>query len=108
MNESHNKWVGASVTRVEDRRLLTGRGLFVGDVKLPGTVHAAFLRSPHAHARIKRIDASAALKMPGVLLLRTGEELKTRSNPLQVEAAYSPGTRPVSCYPLAVGKVRMV
>ena len=70
--------------------------------------HAAFLRSPYAHARIKSIDASAALEMPGVLLVRTGSELKARCNPLQGEAAHSPGTRPVSSYPLAVGKARMV
>jgi carbon-monoxide dehydrogenase large subunit len=108
MSESRKNLVGASVERFEDHWLLTGGGLFVGDIKLPGIVHATFLRSSYAHARIKRIDASAALELPGVLLVRTGAELKARCNPLQVEAAHSPGTRPVSCYPLAVGKVRMV
>jgi carbon-monoxide dehydrogenase large subunit len=108
MNVSKKKLIGASITRKEDYRLLTGRGLFVGDIKFPGTVHAAFLRSTHAHARIGKIDVSMARTLPGVLLVRTGEELKPRCNPLTVEAAHSPGTPPVSCYPLAVGKVRMV
>ncbi|HEX9442503.1 MAG TPA: xanthine dehydrogenase family protein molybdopterin-binding subunit [Candidatus Binatia bacterium] len=108
MSDQRKTLVGASVGRVEDHRLLTGRGRFVGDIKIPGALHAAFLRSPYAHARIKKIDAGAALALPGVLLVRTGEELKSRCQPLVVEAAHSPGARPVSSYPLAVGKVRMV
>jgi aerobic carbon-monoxide dehydrogenase large subunit len=57
---------GARVPRVEDPALLTGRARFVDDVKLPGVLHAAFVRSPHAHARVGAIDASAACAMPGV------------------------------------------
>ena len=52
---------GASVKRNEDARLLAGRAQFVDDVKLPGILHAAFVRSPHAHARIVAIDVTAAL-----------------------------------------------
>ena len=51
---------GASVKRREDPRLVTGRGQFVDDLKIPGTVHAAFVRSPHAHARITSIDVRSA------------------------------------------------
>jgi len=58
------KLVGARVKRVEDRRLLTGQGHYVDDHRPPRTLHAAFLRSPHGHARIVRIDATAALAAP--------------------------------------------
>ncbi|HSH74339.1 MAG TPA: xanthine dehydrogenase family protein molybdopterin-binding subunit [Longimicrobiales bacterium] len=65
----------ASVKRNEDGRLLTGRALFVDDVHLEGMLHVAFLRSDHAHARIKSIDVSAALRRPGVVAVYTAEDL---------------------------------
>ena len=68
-------YVGRSVLRREDRRLLTGRGVFVGDLKLPGMLHAAIVRSPMAHARIISVDMSAAAAIPGVVLTVTGAEL---------------------------------
>jgi carbon-monoxide dehydrogenase large subunit len=68
-------WVGRSVPRNEDARLLTGRALFVDDVQLPGMLHAAFLRSDHAHARLVRIDASAARARSGVVAVYTAEDL---------------------------------
>src|SRR5437773_8505104 len=58
---------GAEVRRREDGRLITGRGRYVADVALPGLLHVAVHRSPHAHARIVRIDASAARAQPGVV-----------------------------------------
>ena len=60
------RYTGAKVHRMEDPRLLTGHGRYVDDIHLPGMLHAAFLRSSHAHARIHSIDASAALALPGV------------------------------------------
>src|SRR5579871_6046154 len=60
------KSIGARVLRTEDARLLTGRGEFVDDIRLPGMLHAAFVRASYAHARIRGIDASAALALPGV------------------------------------------
>ncbi|HZU48069.1 MAG TPA: xanthine dehydrogenase family protein molybdopterin-binding subunit, partial [Mycobacterium sp.] len=60
------RYAGTRVQRVEDTRLLTGRGTFVDDVARPGMLHACFVRSPFARARINRIDASAALALPGV------------------------------------------
>jgi carbon-monoxide dehydrogenase large subunit len=57
---------GASVRRLEDPRLITGHGRYTDDIRLPGLLHAAFLRSPHAHARIRHLDASAAAALPGV------------------------------------------
>src|SRR2546421_10369376 len=64
---------GKSIKRREDPRFITGRGQYVDDVKLPGMTHAAFVRSPHAHARIRKIDTSAALKHPGVVAVFTGK-----------------------------------
>jgi aerobic carbon-monoxide dehydrogenase large subunit len=69
------KLFGARVTRLEDPDLLTGRGHFVDDIKLPGTLHACFVRSPHGHARILGIDASAALAMAGVHAVFTADDM---------------------------------
>lgn len=69
------KVIGKRVKRVEDPRLLTGEALFVGDVNLPNMLHAAFLRSDYAHARIKNIDTSQAKKIPGVVGVYTAEDM---------------------------------
>src|SRR4029077_20688915 len=69
--------IGAAARRKEDLRFLTGRGNYVADIMRPGTVGGVFVRSPHAHARIKSIDPGAALAMPGVLAVFTGADLKT-------------------------------
>ncbi|TMB37091.1 MAG: xanthine dehydrogenase family protein molybdopterin-binding subunit, partial [Deltaproteobacteria bacterium] len=66
---------GQSIKRREDPRLITGKGTYVDDVKLPGTTHAAFVRSPHAHARIKSIDTTAARNSKGVVAVYTGKDL---------------------------------
>src|SRR5690242_14908308 len=65
---------GAPLRRREDSRLITGRGRFSDDVSLPGQAHAAFVRSPHAHARILGIDPGEALAVPGVLAVLTGDD----------------------------------
>jgi aerobic carbon-monoxide dehydrogenase large subunit len=69
------RYVGASVHRVEDARVLTGQGRYVDDVKLPGMTHAAFLRSPYAHATVNGIDTSAAKALPGVIAVYTQDDL---------------------------------
>lgn len=69
------KFFGAAVKRKEDPALLTGRGHFVDDLRLPGTLHAAFVRSAHAHAKIRGIDTSAARALPGVHLVLTFADL---------------------------------
>jgi aerobic carbon-monoxide dehydrogenase large subunit len=66
--------IGASVKRKEDIRFITGKGHYVDDINRPGQAHAYFLRSPHAHATIDKIDASAALKSPGVVAVLTGAD----------------------------------
>src|SRR6202035_4335124 len=68
-------WFGASIKRKEDADLLTGRGRYVDDIALPGLLHAAVLRSPHAHAAIRGIDKSAALALPGVRAVVTFADL---------------------------------
>src|SRR4249919_3686736 len=67
--------IGASVVRKEDRRFITGKGRYVDDIKLQGMTHAHFIRSPHAHAKVKSIDSSAAMKMPGVVSVLTGQQI---------------------------------
>ncbi len=67
--------IGATVRRKEDLRFITGKGHYTADVNRPGQTLACFVRSPHAHARIKGIDAGAASKMPGVLAVLTGADL---------------------------------
>ena len=67
--------IGATVRRKEDQRFITGKGHYTADVNRPGQTHACFVRSPHAHARIKGIDAAAASKMPGVVAVLTGADL---------------------------------
>jgi carbon-monoxide dehydrogenase large subunit len=69
------RFVGRSLKRVEDPPLLRGAGLYTDDVRLPGTLHVAFARSPHAHARITRLDAAAARRAPGVALVVTGPDV---------------------------------
>src|SRR6202163_3779869 len=67
--------IGAPVRRKEDFRFVTGKGQYTDDITRPGEVHAHFLRSPHAHAKIRKIDGKAAAAMPGVLAGLTGTEL---------------------------------
>ena len=65
---------GSGIRRREDPRLITGRAPYTDDIKLPGMVHAAILRSPHAHANITSIDASGAASQPGVVAVYTGAD----------------------------------
>ena len=68
--------VGASVKRKEDPSLITGAGKYVGDIKLPGMCHVAFVRSPYAHANIVSIDSSAAAARDGVVAVITGDDMR--------------------------------
>ncbi len=75
------RYTGASIKRSEDPRILTGAGRYVDDIKLPGMLHAAFVRSPMAHARVLSVDASAAVALPGVVAVITGAELEAMTVP---------------------------
>jgi carbon-monoxide dehydrogenase large subunit len=85
------KYFGAAVRRREDPRFLRGEARFVDDVVLPGLLHAAFLRSPHAHARIARLDTRAAAAMPGVRAVLTFADLERWMKPLPLFGAVPPG-----------------
>ena len=76
------QWVGKSIPRVEDPKFLRGRGGYIDDLVLPGMLHAVVLRSPHAHARIVRIDVEAARAVPGVAAVVTGADALDLCDPL--------------------------
>ena len=100
-------WVGAKYNRKEDHRLLTGKGRYLADLSMPGALHLVFVRSEQAHARIKKIDVSAAKKLPGVVTVLTGEDIKNKIKPMP-----QPVVQPALVakyprhWPLAVGKVK--
>src|SRR5437588_1015630 len=75
------RYTGASIKRSEDPRILTGAGRYVDDIKLPGMLHAAFVRSPMAHARVLSVDVSAARALPGVVAALTGADLEAMTVP---------------------------
>ena len=91
MATTTTKWVGGRVLRNEDPRLLTGHALFVDDVQIPGMLHAAFLRSEYAHARLNSIDTSAAKAREGVVAVWTAEDMGSfwKPGPLLVPAPHS-------------------
>jgi 2-furoyl-CoA dehydrogenase large subunit len=98
------RWIGRPVKRVEDARLLTGRGSFIDDhPPLPNVHHAAIVRSPHAHARILGYDVSAALRMEGVVGIITGEDVARLTKFFSVGV-----TAPVHYYCAATDKARFV
>jgi carbon-monoxide dehydrogenase large subunit len=99
--------IGQPVRRLEDARFLTGQGRFVADIAPPGALHVAFVRSPHAHARLRAIDVTSALAGPGVVACVTGEELHRRVRPLRAPSRMK--TYKATDFPaLALGKVRHV
>jgi aerobic carbon-monoxide dehydrogenase large subunit len=104
------RYTGASIRRSEDPRILTGTGRYVDDIKLPGMLHAAFVRSPMAHARVLAVDVSAARELPGVVAVFTGADLEEMTVPgPDALTALLGGSGPVPEYTLlATDKVRFV
>ncbi len=101
------KFIGDRLLRKEDPRLVQGRGLYVGDIALPGMLHAAILRSPHAHARIGAVDAERARGAAGVAAVLTFADLGPAARPLPVIPPH-PALRAKNFYPLAGDRVRFV
>jgi 2-furoyl-CoA dehydrogenase large subunit len=104
MSEARRNWIGQSIERVEDAALLAGRGRYIDDIAVRAdTLHAAILRSSHAHARIRAIDISAAARAPGVAAVITAREVTALSASLVVGVK-----APIECWPIANGRVRYV
>jgi 2-furoyl-CoA dehydrogenase large subunit len=102
--EKRDRWVSKNIERLEDDRLLRGRGQFIDDLKpFPNMYHAAILRSPHAHARIKNIGVEGALSMPEVVSVLTGQDVAGLSRPFIVT-----GPKDMEYYSCAIDKVRYV
>ena len=101
-------YIGAPIRRGEDIRFLTGKATFIDDVKLPGMLYATVLRSPHAHARIKAVDVSEALKLTGVVGVLTFADLPAGVKPIPLRMYQLQGLDRFLQYPLARGKVGYV
>ena len=104
MSTQTTGWVGKSVPRKEEDRLLRGRGKFIDDIKLRGMLHLRFVRSPYAHARILKIDTSTAEALPGVVCVLTGKEVASQTQPF-IEIAPDHAQK-IRDYPMAVDKAR--
>jgi len=103
-----NGHVGRPLKRKEDPRLITGRGTYVDDVVLPGMLHAAFVRSPEAHARITSIDTSGAAGLPGVRAVLTGDDVQPAAPLPMVWVPPGVEVRTPEHWPLARGEVKHV
>src|SRR5262245_13757882 len=97
--------LGQAILRVEDERFLTGRGRYIGDIDVPHALHAVFVRSPHAHAKIIAIDRDAASRMPGVVAIWTGADVEEAATTLRVAPPIQ-GLQPVNLPPFPTDKVR--
>src|SRR5919106_845895 len=93
-------YIGTSLPRASAKRLLAGRGQYVDDMKLPRLVHAAFLRSPFAHARVERIDTTGAREAPGVVAVLTGADIARLVKPYVGVLGHIKGMRSMPQYPL--------
>src|SRR5438128_1354594 len=102
-----SKYVGQRIKRTEDPRLIKGLAHYVDDIGLPGTLHVAFVRSLYAHARIKSVDATEALKSPGVLAVYTGKDIAKKVGPVPCAAAL-PDLKVPDCRVLATDKALFV
>ncbi len=97
-------YIGRPVVRPQTARLVAGRGLYTDDLVLPHLAHVAFVRSPHAHARIVAIDTTEAASLPGVIAVATGRDLEPRCEPWVGILLNYPGMKSAPQYPLALDK----
>ncbi len=100
-----NSYIGKTVPRPNLDRLMQGRGLYVSDMELPRMVHAVFLRSPHAHAKIIAIDAETARRMPGVVAVVTGKELADVITPWVGVLSHLKGLKSAPQHAIAIDRV---
>ncbi|MBI2986563.1 MAG: xanthine dehydrogenase family protein molybdopterin-binding subunit [Deltaproteobacteria bacterium] len=105
---AETKYIGKTIPSKEGARHATGRGLYTDDFTLPGMLHAVILRSPHAHARILKVDPQAAREPPGVFTVVTPEEIEKKTHPFK-PGRYAAGLKKaIPEYAGAIGKVRYV
>jgi len=104
--DAPNSYVGRSVTRPNARRLTQGRGQYVDDIVLPRMVHVAYVRSPHAHAKIVKIESKKAAAMPGVVRIVAGAEIALVCKPYVGVLTHLQGMRSPPQYPLAIEVAR--
>ena len=102
------KYIGSPITRAEDFRFLTGQAKYLDDLKLPGMLHAALLRSSHGHARLNSIDTTAARDLPGVEAVYTYDDIASIAKVIPVRVFELPGLDRYLQVPLAGSKVRYV
>ncbi|MBM3217122.1 MAG: xanthine dehydrogenase family protein [Candidatus Rokubacteria bacterium] len=100
-------YVGAALSPRETKKLVLGHGRYIGDLTMPGVLHAAFVRSPHAHARLGRIDTGAARRAPGIVAVLTGEDLARMTASLRIAPPIE-GLRPMEMATLPTDTVRFV
>ncbi|MFC3678359.1 xanthine dehydrogenase family protein molybdopterin-binding subunit [Ferrovibrio xuzhouensis] len=105
MTAQDSSVLGRPLRRKEDRPLLLGQGRYLDDITLPGTLHACFVRSPHAHARLLRIDGDTARIMPGVETVVTGADLASETTPIRMAPPIE-GLKPTEIVILPVDRVR--
>ena len=104
LNSRNAEWIGKSVERVEDAALLTGRGRYIDDLGVrPGTLHAAILRSPYAHADIVSIEVAAACAVPGVVAVFVGSDIAKVAGPVVSSVRV-----PLEAHAIALERVRYV
>jgi carbon-monoxide dehydrogenase large subunit len=99
-----NSYIGKTVPRPNLDRLMQGRGLYVSDIVLPRMAHVVFLRSPHAHAKIIRIDSIEARRLPGVIAVVTGEELAAVITPWVGVLSHLKGLKSAPQYAIAIDR----
>src|SRR4051794_14090656 len=100
-----NSYIGKSVPRPNLERLMQGRGLYVSDMELPRLAHVVFLRSPHAHANILKIDADAAKRLAGVIAIVTGKELAAVITPWVGVLSHLKGLKSAPQHAIAIDRV---
>ncbi|HMC73846.1 MAG TPA: hypothetical protein VKG87_06050, partial [Terriglobales bacterium] len=101
-DNANQNWVGKSLPRKEENRLLRGRGRFADDIKMREMLYLRFVRSPYAHARLLSVDVSAAEALPGVICTLTGKEIEPLTQPF-IEIGPDPAAK-IRDFPLAVDK----
>src|SRR5215468_4982393 len=105
---TRNALIGSPIERIEDPRFLRGRGQFVDDLAPEGLLHAAILRSPHAHGRLRAVDGRAALTRPGVRAVITAADIGAAIPTIPLRQESSPAFAPFEQPVIAHGKVRYV